>query len=143
MDLIEYQNILKRLTSSKAEERILAAENIRDIYEDEYRYQNPAIELTSLFVDRLISAILVELNEEVQYILLDALYAWSWFPSDSSYLDDILKNQDKFLTTQARVLSIEVLIASGEIRFKSFYESLLEETAPICLVAKKGLESFE
>lgn len=131
---------LSLLKNADKDLRLKGAEELRDLYEFEYQYKSPEASLVTKIVDGLTEAILIEKDENTQLAQLDALYAWSWFPSESDY-DKLANKLDMLLSESCVAQALEILIATGSVRYEKLYSRCsLSESALIRNTAGKGLK---
>ena len=105
--------------------------------------RTPSKDLTSLFVNELVKSIVVEEDEEAQYEMFDALYAWAWFPTNEDYYEPLIANLDNLLCVACLGMALEVLIASGSAKYREIYTKYsFSEFVGIREIAEKGLENY-
>lgn len=143
--MLNNQETILNLKSHDSQLRIKGAEEIRDIYEFEYQYSIPSQDLTDLFVNQLVDSVLIEKDKEVQYLMLDALYAWAWFPYYGEAYDKLANGLGNLLDQDFLVLSLEILIAGGgEKKYENIYRKYsISDLPEIRNVAEKGLSNLK
>lgn len=139
-----YTEVVENLKSISPENRETSAEYIRDLYEDKFQYSSPPDELVHLFTDGLVNAIILEDKEDIQYKMLDALFAWAWFPVNENYYGALVNNFKSLLSNRNIGYALRVLIASGSEKYKVVYEQYIHHAdGNIQNIALEGVRSLE
>jgi hypothetical protein len=137
-----YEELIQKLNSSDPNNRMYAAEYIRDLYDDRFQYSHPDSWLVELFVDGLIHPILSETNEDIQYAMLDALYVWSEFPHKNNTNTILAQHIERLLSVRNIGYALWTLMTSKKREFVKQYEQFLYHKNPfIREVAKQGVRS--
>lgn len=120
-------------------------EKLSDVYYDNHDNmgsQPPEPEVVSIVYCNLVELAIAARNWEVQYDILQVLYAWCWDSSTYNNEDVLIKNMDNLLAISCLDFVLQILQASGNNKnHEHIYKKYLHHESPI--IVSRAKESIE